>query len=166
MFHFWSRLFQLWISKYPLLQLGMSVKKRKQNGKQSRSWWNCSLWAISSRCKLFAKVLALVSRAEWVNLWLMYLLRRLLKRSPLTLSALRTKTKNNHHDETANNVPSHLDLHCLPFCFIFNWDHYSENGSDQSQRNQSGLHFRNSRMKGLNKLKLFLTVKLSKRSFP
>ena len=35
-------------------------------------------------------------------------------------------------DETAHNEPSHQDLHCLPFCFDFDWDPYLEQwfGSD------------------------------------
>ena len=41
----------------------------------------------------------------------------------LTLSALHTKlgtfANNAEPDVTANNEPSHQDLHCLPFCFEF-----------------------------------------------
>ena len=51
-----------------------------------------------------------------------------------TLSSPQTKTDNFANsvdpDEMASNKPSHLDLHCLPFCFgfwIFWWRPYFNN---------------------------------------
>ena len=46
--------------------------KKKQNGKQCRSWWDGSLWAISSGSTLSAKVYILVSKTEKIK-WLLTL---------------------------------------------------------------------------------------------
>ena len=46
-------LFHLRIWTHPLLQMRISVR---QNGKELRSWWDSSLWAISSWSALFAKL--------------------------------------------------------------------------------------------------------------
>ena len=37
----------------------------------------------------------------------------------LTLSAEQTKINTLDSDETADNEPSHQDLHCLPFSFFY-----------------------------------------------
>ena len=50
-----------------LLQTGVSVKNQEQNGRQYRSWWDSSLWAISSGSALFAKASVLVSKDERVT---------------------------------------------------------------------------------------------------
>ena len=49
------------------MQTGKSVKNRKQNGKQCRSWIDGSLLAVSSGSTLFAKVFVLVYMVERVN---------------------------------------------------------------------------------------------------
>ena len=61
---FWSDLFQLLIWTILLLQMRVPIKNQKMNGKQRRSWWDGSLWAISSGSILFVKVTDMVCRAE------------------------------------------------------------------------------------------------------
>ena len=51
-----------------LLQTGISVKHQQQNGKQCRSWWDGSLWAVSSGSTLFAKASVLVCRVVRVKM--------------------------------------------------------------------------------------------------
>ena len=46
---------------------GVTVKIQKQNGKQCRSWWDDSSWAVSSGSTLFAKVSVFDCMAEGVQ---------------------------------------------------------------------------------------------------
>ena len=66
-FHPWNGLFHSRIWTCPLIRgfkMGVFSLNQKQNGKWCRSWWDSSLWAISSGSTLFAQVLVLVCQAE------------------------------------------------------------------------------------------------------
>ena len=66
--YFINGLFHLRIWTCPLPQIGVSMKKNQnQNSKQCRSWWDVSLWAVSSGSTLFAQVPVLVCREDSVN---------------------------------------------------------------------------------------------------
>ena len=64
---FYSGLFHLWISRHPLLQIGISVKKRKQNGIQCTVLMRWPFWAVLFGTTQFAKVSVLVYRVERVK---------------------------------------------------------------------------------------------------
>ena len=67
-------------------------------------------------------------------------------------SALQTKAyavaKSVDPDETAHNEPSHQDLHCLPFCFVF-WLTFKYVKMDMSKFIEEKVHFINSWWKEL-----------------
>ena len=70
----------------------MSIKE--QNGKQFRSWWYGSLWAVSTETSLFAQVFSLVRRV-----------RRVERGLPRWLSWMRRPTG---HQEVAGSTPAEV----------------------------------------------------------
>ena len=80
-----------------------------------------------------SKVVSLVK--EWQKIYQVYIV-------PLTLSTLQTRTDTFANsvdpDEMAYNEPSHLDLHCLPFCSCF-ITNTLQNGHARIQRWMSPL---------------------------
>ena len=66
---FWNGLFYLWIWTHQLSHVRVLVKK---NDKLCRSWWDGSLFAVSSGSRLFAKV----SEKEfiWISSWRRWLI--------------------------------------------------------------------------------------------
>ena len=83
----------------------------------------------------------------------------------LTLETLQTKTDNFANsvapDETARNEPSHLELHCLPFCSWCMTDTpFHNNECIQNHSRNSPLH----KLKGL-KVTIAISVKRNSRRY-
>ena len=92
-------------------------KKKKKNNTCWRLFWYCS----SVVRRPTGPFNDLPDKINWIFFFFFFCGQL----CPLTLSALQTRpdtrTNNVDPDETAHNVLSHQDLHCLPFVLIFDW---------------------------------------------